>query len=164
MRWNVHHLAANNSFRCSCLRMESFGLPCVHILAVLVRFDMESLPKSLVLKRWSKWAKDDAAQESLSCRAGDAVALYRSQVGAFLQHCKRFAKVACVREEDLRHYVEKVVRDMHLLEERSMLESHGAETSNIAGQEELVKDPIGVRTKGTGRSNDPVGMWGIKRR
>ncbi|RYR47764.1 hypothetical protein Ahy_A07g033724 [Arachis hypogaea] len=142
MRWNVHHLAADNSFRCSCLKIESFGLPCVHILAVL----------------------DDAAQESLSCRAGDDVALYRSRVGSFLQHCKCFAKVACVREEDFKHYVEKVVRDTHMLEERSMLESHGAETSNIAKQGELVKDPIGVRMKGTGRSNDPVGMRGVKRR
>ncbi|KAL4314655.1 hypothetical protein AHAS_Ahas15G0106800 [Arachis hypogaea] len=152
MWWDVYHLAADNSFKCSCLRMESFGLPCVHILAVLVRLDMELLPKSLVLMRWSKWAKDDAAQECLSCQTGDAVALYRSQVGTFLQHCKCFAKVACVREEDFRHFVEKVVRDTHMLEERSMLESHGTETSNIAG------------TKGTGRSNDPVGMRGVKRR
>ncbi|RYR77999.1 hypothetical protein Ahy_A01g002726 [Arachis hypogaea] len=116
-------------------RMESFGLPYVHILAVLLRLDMESLPKSLVLKRWSKWAKNDATHESLSCQTGEAVALYRSQV----------------------------VQDTHMLEERSMLESHGTETSNIAGQGELVKDPIGVKMKGTGRSNDPVGMRGDQR-
>ncbi|RYQ98781.1 hypothetical protein Ahy_B07g086572 [Arachis hypogaea] len=71
------------------MRMESFGLPYVHILAILV--------------------------------------------GVFLQHCKRFAKVTSVREEDFRHYVEKVVRDTHMLEKRSFLKFHGVETSNIIG-------------------------------
>ena len=42
---------------CSCLRMESFGIPCEHIVVVLVFMDICELPKSLVLDRWTKDAK-----------------------------------------------------------------------------------------------------------
>lgn len=39
--------------------MESFGLPCDHILSVLVHLNVTELPKCLVLKRWTKAAKDE---------------------------------------------------------------------------------------------------------
>ncbi|XLT65906.1 hypothetical protein S245_023813 [Arachis hypogaea] len=48
-RWTMVHMRRKEEFVCSCVRMESFGLPCVHILAVLVRLDFVSLPKNLVL-------------------------------------------------------------------------------------------------------------------
>ncbi|MED6105896.1 hypothetical protein PIB30_000024 [Stylosanthes scabra] len=41
-----------STFRCSCLGMESFGLPCVHQLAVLLEKDEVTLPNTLVLPRW----------------------------------------------------------------------------------------------------------------
>ncbi|RYR19112.1 hypothetical protein Ahy_B03g063799 [Arachis hypogaea] len=52
--WEVSHYADNNSFKCSCLRMESLGIPCDHIVAVLVHLEMTDIPDSLVLDRWSK--------------------------------------------------------------------------------------------------------------
>ncbi|XP_020971660.1 protein FAR1-RELATED SEQUENCE 5-like isoform X1 [Arachis ipaensis] len=78
-RWNVVHMRRKEEFVCNCLRMESFGLPCVHILAVLVRLDFDSLPKNLVLPRWSKAAKEDLCYERLSSQYGDAGVLYRSR-------------------------------------------------------------------------------------
>ncbi|KAK7255317.1 hypothetical protein RIF29_28724 [Crotalaria pallida] len=42
----------------SCMGMESFGLPCPHIVVVLVHKDVEELPSSLVLNRWCKTAKE----------------------------------------------------------------------------------------------------------
>ncbi|RYR00278.1 hypothetical protein Ahy_B07g088387 [Arachis hypogaea] len=162
-RWDVVHMKGKEEFLCSCLRMESFGLPCVHILAVLVRLDIDSLPKSLVLARWSKAAKEDLCYEPLSSRYGDAGVLYRSRVGAFLQHCKRLAKVACIREEDFRQYLAKVVEDTCWLEKKNGL--GGAVAGNGAGNSGGgVRDPISVKTKGTGRGNEPLGCRGIKRR
>ncbi|KAL4398562.1 hypothetical protein AHAS_Ahas01G0304300 [Arachis hypogaea] len=121
-RWDVVHMKRKEEFLCSCLRMESFGLPCVHILAVLVRLDIDSLPKSLVLARWSKAAKEDLCYEPLSSRYSDAGVLYRSRMG-------------------------------------------GAVAGNGAGNSGGgVRDPISVRTKGTGRGNEPLGSRGIKRR
>ncbi|XP_015947461.1 protein FAR1-RELATED SEQUENCE 1-like, partial [Arachis duranensis] len=42
--WNVSWGEIDDEFRCSCLRMESFGIPCVHIVGVLVRLNMVVIP------------------------------------------------------------------------------------------------------------------------
>ncbi|KAL4293543.1 hypothetical protein AHAS_Ahas18G0138600 [Arachis hypogaea] len=44
--------------RCSCMRMESLGIPCDHIVRVLVHRHIPKLPESLVLRRWRKDAKE----------------------------------------------------------------------------------------------------------
>jgi hypothetical protein len=56
--WHVTHCETPVDFKCSCLRMESFGLPCDHIIAVLMYLDFDHLPKNLVLHRWTKFATD----------------------------------------------------------------------------------------------------------
>ncbi|XLT68781.1 hypothetical protein HN873_025220 [Arachis hypogaea] len=55
--WNVSHYRDRSIFKCCCFRMESFGIPCDHIVAVLVYFDAEEIPKSLLIDRWSKNAR-----------------------------------------------------------------------------------------------------------
>ncbi|XP_057740377.1 protein FAR1-RELATED SEQUENCE 7-like [Arachis stenosperma] len=157
-RWNVTHHGMPDTFVCTCLRMESFGLPCVHILAVLVRLDIGSLSKSLVLQRWSKAAKVEMSGVN---QVDDTEALYRNPVGTFLQHCKRFARVACQSEENFKVYTEKVVEDTLRLEMMNGDAGDGAGSHHAA---QGVRDPIGVRTKGTGRANEPVGSRAVKRR
>jgi len=44
-------------FRCFCMKMESFGMPCDHIVVLLVFLDFREVPKCLVLNRWTKKAK-----------------------------------------------------------------------------------------------------------
>lgn len=46
-------------FRCYCLRMESIGMPYGHIVIVLQALDLNELPKSLRLDRWSKEAREE---------------------------------------------------------------------------------------------------------
>ncbi|KAJ1438939.1 Zinc finger, SWIM-type [Sesbania bispinosa] len=57
--WQVTYNPSNNDFKCVCMRMESWGLACEHIVVVLVHMSIDELPRCLVLKRWSKGAKDD---------------------------------------------------------------------------------------------------------
>ncbi|KAJ1434572.1 Zinc finger, SWIM-type [Sesbania bispinosa] len=49
---------SSKEFKCGCLKMESIGLPCEHIFVVLGFLGIHEIPDSLVLKRWSKGAKD----------------------------------------------------------------------------------------------------------
>ncbi|RYR24594.1 hypothetical protein Ahy_B02g058109 [Arachis hypogaea] len=112
-RWTVAHHFREDSFFCSCLRFESFGLPCVHILAVLVQLDIGCLLESIVMERWSKTCKVELEGSSPMNEEGDVNALY------------------------------KVHRD---------------------GAEEGVRNPVAVRTKGTGRAQEPFGCRGRKRR
>jgi len=44
-------------WHCSCLRMESFGLPCPHIIHLLFYLDFVEIPKFLGLDHWTKDAK-----------------------------------------------------------------------------------------------------------
>ncbi|XP_057746468.1 protein FAR1-RELATED SEQUENCE 5-like [Arachis stenosperma] len=87
--------------------MESYGIPCVHIIVVLVGNDIGSLPETLVLKRWCKNAKNYVTFVRQVTETGDAASRYRSKLGAFLDQCKRFAKVACLRDEDYKVFSEK---------------------------------------------------------
>jgi len=41
--------------------MESVGLPCDHNVCVMLYLDFEEIPKSLVLARWTKFAKESTS-------------------------------------------------------------------------------------------------------
>ncbi|MED6188562.1 hypothetical protein PIB30_117043 [Stylosanthes scabra] len=163
-RWTVAHIKDGDSFECSCKRMESFGLPCVHIIAVLVRLDRDSLPRSVILPRWSKNVRVDKLMEAGGGKelSEESEAIYKTRVGAFLQLCKRFARLACRNDTDYKNFSERVVEDIKLLEQRaSSVVGEPADTPDLGGD---VADPIPVRTKGTGRGNAPPGSRGVKRR
>jgi len=56
--WRVSYCPSTVHFSCCCMRMQSIGLPCDYILAVLVCLNFTELPSSLVLNRWSKSATE----------------------------------------------------------------------------------------------------------
>ncbi|XP_020987608.1 protein FAR1-RELATED SEQUENCE 3-like [Arachis duranensis] len=49
--WRVFFCDIEMEFNCSCMRVESFGIPCEHTVCVLVHKDIDELPRSLVLPR-----------------------------------------------------------------------------------------------------------------
>ncbi|XLR10507.1 hypothetical protein S83_038445 [Arachis hypogaea] len=55
--WQVCRYCDSNIFKCSCLRMESLGIPCDYIVAVLIHVELSDIPNNLVLDRWSKNAR-----------------------------------------------------------------------------------------------------------
>ncbi|KAL4381394.1 hypothetical protein AHAS_Ahas04G0129100 [Arachis hypogaea] len=124
--------------------------------------DIGCLPKTIVLKRWSKTAKVELEGSSLMNEEGDANAVYKVRVGAFLQHCKRLARVACMRENDFKSSLEKIVEETVFLEMKNGVGTAGR--CSVDGAEEGVRDPVTVRSKGTGRGQEPFGCRGRKRR
>ncbi|RYQ88660.1 hypothetical protein Ahy_B09g095726 isoform C [Arachis hypogaea] len=131
-----------------CMRMESFGIPCVHIVAVCVRLDLAEIPESLVLRRWSKTAKMEINNKMVDHHTADQSVTYRTRLGAFSQLCKRLGKVACMSDDDFKVYSKKVLSDAVFLEIKYGLRP----PNNIStpATDNIVKDPIRVRTKGTG--------------
>ncbi|KAJ1395112.1 Zinc finger, PMZ-type [Sesbania bispinosa] len=65
--WRVCLYDNSKEIKCACLRMESRGLPCEHIVCVLAHLGIDEIPEILVLKRWSKAAKD-----GLGCKEFEA--------------------------------------------------------------------------------------------
>ncbi|KAL6842025.1 hypothetical protein ACP4OV_028004 [Aristida adscensionis] len=45
---------------CVCKQFEHSGMPCCHVLRVLVQLGVPTLPSGLLLKRWSRLARDGA--------------------------------------------------------------------------------------------------------
>ena len=147
--WHVSYYEEQMQFKCSCLRMESLGIPCDHIIAVLVYLDISELPQSLVLDRWTKNAKE--AVIGLYEKIGlmwDPLAASRH--GCLAHWCKEMCVEACRRS---RHF--NAARDMLI----SLVEWIKADNAEEDGMAEGVDDscdafprePNIVRTKGTSR-------------
>lgn len=49
LEWHVSFYPSGDIFKCSCKRMESYGLPYDHIVALLVYLNFGELPECLVL-------------------------------------------------------------------------------------------------------------------
>ncbi|KAL4286283.1 hypothetical protein AHAS_Ahas19G0070700 [Arachis hypogaea] len=155
MNWKVYRDHISNRFTCSCMRMESFGIPCVHILSVCVRLDLVEIPESLVLRRWSKAAKLEIHNQCGEQHTAEPSVTYRTRLGAFSQLCKRLGRVACMSDEDFKVYSNKLMSDALFLEIKYGLRplTDNMTTANDCG----VKDPIRVRTKGTARMSQAGG-------
>ncbi|RYR27218.1 hypothetical protein Ahy_B02g061562 [Arachis hypogaea] len=88
--WTVDFRQEEMIFMCTCLRMESFGIPCEHIVKVLVDRDIREIPRSLVLDRWTKKVKSALNDPSGFTR--DAVVISRQS--ALVEFSKQLAAVA----------------------------------------------------------------------
>ncbi|KAL4381743.1 hypothetical protein AHAS_Ahas04G0164000 [Arachis hypogaea] len=77
-----------------------------------------ALPHSLLLGRWCKGAKSHMPKNRVVSDTGYATSQYHRRVGVFVDQCKRLAKVAYLREEDFKAFLEKMLTDTALLEVR----------------------------------------------
>uniref|UniRef100_A0A0R0KFN2 SWIM-type domain-containing protein n=1 Tax=Glycine max TaxID=3847 RepID=A0A0R0KFN2_SOYBN len=96
--WHVSYCPSTVDFTCTCMRMQSIGLPCDHILAVLVSLNFMELPSSLVLNRWSKLATEqmkDKYPDSAMYWDSQLMARYATLVEVSRQVC-----VAAYRDEE----------------------------------------------------------------
>ncbi|XP_015940572.1 protein FAR1-RELATED SEQUENCE 5-like [Arachis duranensis] len=88
--WTVDFRQEEIIFMCTCLRMESFGIPCEHIVKVLIDRDICEISRSLVLDRWTKKVKSALNDPSGFTR--DAVVISRQS--ALVEFSKQLAAVA----------------------------------------------------------------------
>ncbi|XP_025611603.1 protein FAR1-RELATED SEQUENCE 5-like [Arachis hypogaea] len=88
--WTIEFRQDEMIFMCTCLRMESFGIPCEHIMKVLVERDICEILPSLVLDRWTKKVKSALNDPSGFTR--DFVVISRQS--ALMEFSKQLAAVA----------------------------------------------------------------------
>ncbi|RYR75828.1 hypothetical protein Ahy_A01g000403 isoform A [Arachis hypogaea] len=163
--WQVLHQPHNGTFQCNCHKMESYGILCVHIIVVLVGIDIGSLPETLVLKRWCKNAKNNVTFVRQVTEMGDAASRYRSRLGAFVDQCKCFAKVACLRSEDYKVFSEKWHRMLSCWRSRMGYVWPPDVNPHLNGEGGGgINDSVRVQTKGTGRENISQVTKGPKKR
>ncbi|KAL2990295.1 hypothetical protein AAZX31_11G191000 [Glycine max] len=158
--WCVSHCPSTVEFTCTCMRMQSIGLPCDHILAVLVSLNFMELPSSLVLNRWSK-----LVTEQIKDKYPDSAMYWDSQLMAryaTLVEVSREVCAAAYRDE------EEYDKMLHFLSnEATRLKSkqnseHCVDDNQTHQQDDDfagILDPVVVRSKGCGQ----VGMDEIGR-
>ncbi|XP_020205881.1 protein FAR1-RELATED SEQUENCE 5, partial [Cajanus cajan] len=143
-QWHVSYESTPCDLKCSCLRMESVGIPCDHILAVLVHLNLSELPKCLVLKRWTKVAKDEVKGNVSRHRwESEKDARYLS----LMEYFKELSTLACETYDDYVDKREKVVNELVEIRAKKCDES---EEGNALGDElsVVIRNPAIARSKG----------------
>ena len=144
--WNISFYQDDDVFKCSCKKMESFGLPCEHIIALLVFLDVAELPKTLVAPRWTKNAKEAV------CSTNKPLPKYwdshkSARYSALLFRYMRLSKLASESGDDFNDHMEQAAADIQKMETKRGLHDGGA-TDSSQSDHELLRDPAPVRSKG----------------
>ncbi|QHO11502.1 Protein FAR1-RELATED SEQUENCE [Arachis hypogaea] len=144
--WNVAWTELDEEFTCSCLQMESFGIPCVHILGVLVYLNITVIPALLILERWTKKAKQPMLNNVR--RVGEIPnAAYISMHVVMLDNCRDLIRLSCCYFEDYFGLKNKIANERVALREKHRLRVGAVDAGNRLG----VKDPLRARHKGCGQ-------------
>ncbi|CAL5365347.1 unnamed protein product [Camellia sinensis] len=60
--WIVTHSPVDAAMRCSCMKFESLGQPCCHMICVMKAENLTQIPPTCVLHRWTRAASKDGQQ------------------------------------------------------------------------------------------------------
>ncbi|KAJ1384772.1 Zinc finger, PMZ-type [Sesbania bispinosa] len=90
---HVLYDASDSSFSCDCRLFEIRGIPCSHIFCAMKNEHVESIPTSLILKRWMKTAKSDFIN-SIESREVHSDVLDGARLSALTSYSSNFVKVA----------------------------------------------------------------------
>ncbi|RYR26755.1 hypothetical protein Ahy_B02g061060 isoform A [Arachis hypogaea] len=126
----------------SFVLMDSFGIPCEHIVCVLVFLNILELPKSLVLTRWSKNAKTSTFDSS----GVTWESIILSQYGCLMDWCRQLSYVTSRRQERfhlVRDTVMSLIEDFKIEDEQE--KQVGAEADDSDGI--FPKNPQNCRSK-----------------
>ncbi|KHN07507.1 hypothetical protein glysoja_048456 [Glycine soja] len=128
-RWLMSYCPIVDEFRCCCLRMESMGKPCSHILIVLQALFFNEL-QSLKFSSWSKEEREGihAACQYSYCDEEDCDLMFQLLT-------KKLSRLK------LKHGVER---------------SPNPVSNELENVEVDVEDPLILRTKGSGRTSTTV--------
>ncbi|KAJ1382119.1 Zinc finger, CCHC-type [Sesbania bispinosa] len=133
---------------CPCLRMESIGFPCEHIIVVLVYLDYCELPKCLMLDRWTKSAK-----ASIRGTYIDGSCYWNSHLIAryatLLELCRELCELASHDEDDYNHIVELVTNELHKLRRKNIV-ANVIDNNASQNMHRNLRNPAPVKSKGCG--------------
>lgn len=146
--WYVSFYPTGNIFKCSCKKMESYGLPCDHIIAVLVYLDFGELPECLVLGRWTKKAKDGLGGMSSQCsKYWDSHRASRYK--ALLFRYMKLSALVSENDDDFVDHMDLSAAEIKKIEARKGLCI--GESSRVHDGDDTLRDPIRCKTKGRGK-------------
>ncbi|KAG5088270.1 hypothetical protein JHK86_000882 [Glycine max] len=148
--WRVSYCPSTVHFSC-CMRMQSIGLPCDHILAVLICLNFTELPSSLVLNRWSK-----SATENIKEKYPDSAMYWDSHLigryATLVQVSREVCEVAYCDKEEYDKMLHFLSNELRRLKSKKNSQPCFDENDDQQGDNcDGILDPVVVRTKGCGQ-------------
>ncbi|XP_057420178.1 protein FAR1-RELATED SEQUENCE 5-like isoform X1 [Lotus japonicus] len=145
--WHVSVYVEPSDYKCSCMKMESRGLPCEHILAVLHHLKVEELPGCLIMKRWTKGAKDGVYSAK-----GVAGHIWDSQksarCGALMDLYRVLSELNSDTLEDFNNA--RNIANQQIELGRAKRSCQIGDVSNNKNDFAMVRDPVRIRSKARG--------------
>ncbi|XLT93329.1 hypothetical protein HN873_014991 [Arachis hypogaea] len=143
--WRVSHYRNGSFFKCSCMRMETLGIPCDHIIAVFHHLDITEMPASVVLERWSKDARSRVRafmEKGPFC--WDSMVTCRNWMLNDL--CRELCVLASARVDDFVDVTGKLRNEIsHLKSKRVSPSGEGTDPLLSSTLEDCVRDPQVLR-------------------
>ncbi|XP_057425881.1 protein FAR1-RELATED SEQUENCE 5-like [Lotus japonicus] len=99
--WHITFYRPTPELKCCCQRMESMGLPCEHIVAVMVILGMNEIPTTLIHHRWTKRARDDIEAYATDV-TGNWTSVKMALHTVILDSCREMCKLAADSNENFR--------------------------------------------------------------
>ncbi|KAJ1384708.1 Zinc finger, PMZ-type [Sesbania bispinosa] len=137
---------SNGNLVCDCRKFESCGIPCSHIFSAMKHEQVESIPASLISKRWTKLAKVEHIS-FVYAEEGDTSKKDLLRSGVVGAACNRLNKAS--RRNP--HNFLKNIESIHKLA-KQMERQEGIDL-NITDISRVVRDRTVVKTKGAHRKN-----------
>ncbi|XP_028079428.1 protein FAR-RED IMPAIRED RESPONSE 1-like [Camellia sinensis] len=147
--WIVTHSPMDAAMRCSCMKFESLGLPCCHMICVMKAENLTQIPPTCVLHRWTRAASKDGQQwpqpsigstTTQTARYGILSSSYNEMCFYASQSMEGFkeARDACL----------PMTSRMKELYTRNLNDGNGDKGKHSFPQQFRVEDPDVVKTKG----------------
>ena len=133
------------------MRMQSIGLPCDHILVVLVCLNFTELPSCLVLNRWSK-----SATENIKDKYPDFAIYWDSQLMAryatLVQVSREVCEATYYDEDEYGKMLHFLSNEGRRLKSKTNSQPCFDDNDDQQGDNyDGILDPVVVRTKGCGQ-------------
>lgn len=155
-KWHVSFYESSLEFKCTCQKFESLGIPCEHVIRVLVHLNIVIIPECVVLKRWTKAAKDSIGVINSNGSTSRDSGLWFLNLG-LVEHCKDLVKAAyeCGKIEHMRKTIDIVTSRTKTLKciKRGEIEPGANVDQPIDGS---IRDPARVRSKGRGGASSSL--------
>ena len=145
--WNVEIRGMWDSVLCSCLMIETVGTPCSHIFAVMKAENIRTIPKCIILGKWTKNAKIGVFPHNINEKSNSPYMSIEAWLGSLHATCRNLQRLATNSSEAF----EIAIADIHNLSLRMEAMTCDKEKEKLKGQlgkRSHVQDPTVVLTKG----------------
>ncbi|KAH9791182.1 protein FAR1-RELATED SEQUENCE 5 [Citrus sinensis] len=147
--WRVNIQGKWDNVSCDCLMIETLGIPCSHMFAVMKVENVDSIPHSMILARWTKKAKLGLSSE-VQCTLRQHYMSVDARMGSLHAACRTLQKVAAKSCEAYELAIAGIHKLSMQLEPMSCEMAKEKPKGNL-GRRFDVNDPVVVLTKGCGK-------------